>query len=174
MTTNTHSTRRRFLGQAGAAVAVPLAAAAPLGGGAREAAADTSAARLAVLEDLNAIRALQRAYAQLVNADAHEEAARLFVEPASAPRDTGVRRLVADMFAANDAVELAPDGRSATARLECTVEIETVIDGQGTLLDMLRQQGEGTRRTAEPRVLEARYVKRRDTWRIASLALSPA
>lgn len=174
MSTSDHSTRRRFFGQAGAALSAPLAAAATLAVGTRDAVADASAARLAALEDVNAIRALQRAYAQLVNSGAQDEAARLFVDPTVAPRDGRVRRLAADLFAAGDAVELAPDGRSATARLECTVEIETGIDGRGTLLEMLRQQGGGTRRTVEPRVLEASYVKRGSAWRIAGLALSAA
>jgi hypothetical protein len=174
MSTTDHSTRRRFFGQVGAALSGPLAAAAALAVGTCDAAADASATQLAALEDVNAIRTLQRAYARLVNSGAHDEAARLFVDPSVAPGDNGVRRLAADLFAAHDAVDVAPDGRSATARLECTVEIETVIDGHGTLLEMLRQQGEGTRRAVEPRVLEASYVKLGGAWRIGSLALSPA
>ncbi len=173
MTTNTVS-RRRFFRQAGAALSVPLAATAALPVEARESGADASIARLAALEHANAVRALQRTYAQLVNAGAHDQAARLFVEPAAAPRDAGLRRLAADRFSAHDIVDIAPDGRSATARLDCTVETETAIDGGYTLVDMLRQQGEGTRRAIEQRVLETAYLKCDGVWKIARLELRAA
>jgi SnoaL-like domain len=174
MSTKQVSTRRRFFGQA-VALSVPLAGAGALVRAEHETAGDDAAARLAALEDANAIRALQQAYARLVNAGAHDEAARLFVDPAAAPRDAGLRRLAADRFAAHDIVAVASDGSSATARLDCTVEIETVIDGRRyTLIDMLREQGEHTLRALEQRVLESSYEKRGGAWKIASLALRPA
>jgi hypothetical protein len=174
MSSNDVSTRRRFFGQAGAVLSAPLTATAAVAAGAQRADVDSSAARLAVLEDVNAIRALQRRYAQLVNAGAHAEAAALFAQPADAPMDASVRRLAADRFAARDVVAVASEGATATARLECTVETETAIDGAGTLVDMLRAQGEGARRTVEHHVLESSYVKRDGAWKIASLALRPA
>jgi hypothetical protein len=170
MSRNEVSTRRRFFGHAGAALAVPLAATAA----GSQTGADDSAARLAALEDANAIRALQRDYARLVNAGAHADAAQLFAEPAAAPIDANLRRLAADRFAAHDVIDVAPDGATATACFECTVEIETAIAGGYTLVDMLRVQGEGALRAVEHRALESSYVKRGGAWKIASLVLHRA
>ncbi len=172
MSSNEMSTRRRFFHHAGAALSVPLTATAALA--AQPSAADRSAARLAALEDENAIRALQREYARLVNAGAHADAARLFAEPAAAPIDASLRRIAADRFAAHDVIDVATDGATATARLECTVETETLIAGSYTLVDMLRVQGEGALRAVEHRALESKYVKRGGAWKIASLVLRRA
>ena len=70
MKTKSIATRRRFLLQAGAAMSVPLAASV-----AHAAHADDShaKARLAMLEDVDAIRALQQTYARLVNSGARDE-----------------------------------------------------------------------------------------------------
>ena len=174
MSTNEVSTRRRFFGQAGAALSVPLTATAALAGSAQQNRADDSAARLAALEDVNAIRTLQREYARLVNAGAHEDAGRLFATPSAAPIDASLRRLAADRFTAHDVIEVAPGGATATARLECTVESETAIAGSYTLVDMLREQGEAALRTVERRVLESEYVKQGGAWKIASLVLRRA
>ena len=169
MSRNEMSTRRRFFGHAGAALSVPLTATAALA--AQPSTGDGSAARLAALEDANAIRALQREYARLVNAGAHADAAALFVEPAAVPVDAGLRRLAADRFAAHDVIDVASDGATATARLDCTVETETAIAGTYTLVDMLREQGEATLRTVERRVFESSYLKRGGAWKIVGLAL---
>ncbi len=169
MSTNEMSTRRRFFGHAGAALSVPLTATAAVA--ARPSSGDGTAARLTALEDANAIRALQREYARLVNAGAHADAAGLFAEAVAAPSDASVRRLAADRFAAHDVIDVAPDGATATARLECTVETETAIAGTCTLVDMLRVQGEGALRAVEQRALESSYVKRGGAWKIASLVL---
>jgi hypothetical protein len=167
MSKNEVSTRRRFFGHAGAALAAPLTAAAA----GPQTPTDDSAARLAALEDANAIRALQREYVRLVNAGAHAEAARLFAAPAAAPIDASLRRLAADRFAAHDVIEVAADGATAAAYFECTVETETALVGSYTLVDMLRVQGEGALRAAEQRALETSYVKRGGAWKIASLVL---
>ena len=106
-----------------------------------------------------------------MNAGAHADAARLFAEPAAAPIDASLRRLAADRFAAHDVIEVAADGATATARLECTVETETALTGSYTLVDMLRVQGEGSFRAVEQRVLESRYLKRDGAWKIARLVL---
>ncbi len=169
MSTNEMATRRRFFAHAGAALSAPLTVTAALA--AQSTAGDGSAARLAALEDANAIRALQREYARLVNAGAHADAAGLFAEPAAAPIDARLRRLAADRFAAHDVIEVAPDGVTATGLLGCTVETETAIAGSYTLVDMLRVQGEGTVRAVEHRALESTYVKRDGAWKIASLVL---
>jgi hypothetical protein len=169
MSKNEVSTRRRFFGHAGAVLALPLTATA-----AQSATSDGSAARLAALEDANAIRALQREYARLVNAGAHAAAARLFADPAAAPVDASLRRLAADRFATRDVIDVAPGGATATACFECTAETETAIAGSYTLVDMLRVQGEGVLRAVERRLLESSYVKRGGAWTIAYLVLRRA
>ena len=169
MSTNEMSTRRRFFGHAGVALAVPLTATAA--SAVQPSAGDSSAARLAALEDANAIRALQREYVRLVNAGAHADAARLFAELAAAPIDTSLRRLAADRFAAHDVIEVAADGATATARLECTIETETALTDGYTLVEMLRVQGEGSLRSVEQRVLESSYLKLDGAWKIARLVL---
>jgi len=168
MSTNDVSTRRRFFGQAGAALSVPLTSTAAL---AAQPSAGDAAARLAALEGAHAIRALQREYARLVNAGAHSDAALLFSDPAAAPMDSSLRRLAADRFAAHDVIDVAADGATARAQLECTVEIVTSIAGGYTLVDMLRQQGEGALRAVEQRVLDSSYVKRSGAWKISGLTL---
>src|SRR5687768_9124436 len=134
---NSKPTRRSFFGQAGAALAAPLAATAALAGESRD--GGDVATRLAALEDTNAIRALQQRYARLVTAGAHAELAALFADPARAAVVENVRSLKPDGEAA---VTLATDG-TATARLACTVETATPIEPCGTLVDMARLQGDG-------------------------------
>jgi hypothetical protein len=170
MGTNDVSTRRRFLRVAGATLAAPAAAVA----GVPAAQRPGDDARLAALEAVEAIRTLQREYARLVNAGAHAQAARLFVTPAAAAIDETVRRLAADRFAAHERIELAQGGQAATARFECTVETATPIAGRYTLVDMLRDQGEGALRTVGRRVLDSAYVKTDGAWKIARLELRPA
>ena len=94
--------------------------------------------------------------------------------PAAAPIDASLRRIAADRFAAQDVIAVAPDGVTATACFECTVETETGIAGSYTLVDMLRLQGEGALRAVEQRSLESSYVKRGEAWKIASLVLRRA
>jgi hypothetical protein len=65
---------------------------------------------------------------------------------------------------------LADDGRSATARCACRVERETEFDGDSTLEQMARFQGQGSHRFAEERVLATEFVKGKDGWRIAARA----
>jgi hypothetical protein len=171
MSTNSHSTRRRFFLQAGAALSAPLAASAAFAAAGGDRVADDSAARLAALEAANAIRTLQQTYARLVNAGAYEQAAQLFSVPASAPIDRRVRKLTADRFGANDVIEVGVGASTATARIECSVETEMEIGPTCTLVEMARLQGEGTLRAVERRVLEGAYVKQAGVWKIARLAL---
>jgi hypothetical protein len=169
MSTKPVSTRRRFIG-AGVALSAPLAATAALAGKQDE----DAPARLAELEATNAVRALQREYARLVNAGARAQAAQLFATPAAAAIDARVSRLAADRFAMHETIDVAQDGKMASARLECVVETATALTGVYTLIDMLNAQGEGSLRATQRRVLETDYVKDNGVWRIARLALLPA
>jgi hypothetical protein len=139
------TTRRRFFGGA-AAFATPLAAAA-----ARP--YDDLAARLAALEDANAIRALLRRHVHGINAHASD-----------AP-ELHVRSVALD---ADATVDVTTDG-TATAQVLCTVETATPIAGGGTLVEIARVHGVVNRR--ERRVLLCSFVKRDGLWQVGTLEL---
>jgi hypothetical protein len=140
------TTRRTFFGGA-AVLAAPLAATAAV-------ASDDVAARLAALEDTNAIRALLQGWAQRVNAGTHAAA--------------DVCRVTLD---ADAAVAVAATG-TATARVPCTVEIATPIDGNETPVAMARLQGDGVVRRSERRVLAGTFVKRNGIWNLEQTELN--
>jgi hypothetical protein len=166
MNTKSISTRRRFFLQASAALSVPLAASTAH---AAKAVDSSASARLAALEDENAIRNLQQAYARFVNSGAHEKARGLFVSSSAARIDASVRSLATNGFGEHDAIEIAADRRSATARTHCTVGTETAIGPNCTLVEMAREQGEGVLRRSERRVLVGSYVKVGRSWKIERL-----
>jgi hypothetical protein len=153
-------TRRTFFGQAGAALAAPLAATAAVAG---EPDGGTDvAARLAALEDANALRTLQQRYVRLVNARAQAGLAALFAEPSLAMLDASIRHVAPD---ADDGLEIAADG-TATTRVACTVVTATPIESCGTLVEMARLQGDGHVERSDRRVLASSFVKRDGTWQL--------
>jgi hypothetical protein len=167
MSRKTVSTRRSFITVAGAALSAPLAAVAgtlP----AKVAEGDLLKTRLETLEDLNAIRALNRAYARHVNAGAHEQIAALFADPSDAPTDTGIHGISADGFGEDDPIEIAADRQAATACLRCTVQMEAAIGPSCPLVEMARLQGGGVVSWSEPGVFENTYVRRAGTWKFQS------
>jgi hypothetical protein len=168
-----NSARRGFLWKASAMLAAPLAVGASSATAHAAVERDTSRARLAELEDVNAIRELTRRYVRHVNAGAHDEAAALFAEPARA--DTrAARNLAADPLGGEDAIEIAASGATATARLHCTAQIETPIEPVTPLVEMARAQGGGVLKRTERGVLEATYMKRDGRWKIERLAFRAA
>jgi hypothetical protein len=144
---NRKPTRRSFFTHAGVALAAPLAATAALAES-----DDDVAARLAALEDSNAIRAVLQRYAQRVNAG---------TDPAPA---ANVRGLSLD---AEVTIEVAGDG-TATAQVPCTAYTAIPIEGCGTLVEMARLQGDGVIKHHERRMLAGSFVKRDGAWEIAS------
>ena len=172
MKTTVNSARRGFLWKASAALAAPLAVGAA-SASAHATARDTSQARLAQLEDVNAIRELTRRYVRHVNAGAHAEAAALFAKPERA--DTrAARTLAADPLGGEDTIEIAAGGTAATARLHCTAETETAIEPVTTLVAMARAQGGGVVRRSERGLLEGTYAKRDGAWKIERLSFRAA
>ncbi len=158
-----NSARRRFFWKAGAALSAPLAVVAP---NASTAEGPALEARLAMLEDLNAIRGVNLAYVRHVNAGAHREAAALFADPAQA-RLAGIRALAADPLGGDDdAIELSADGTAATARSHCTLTTETPIEPSCPLVEMARAQGGGVTKRSERGLLESAYVKVDGVWMI--------
>ena len=163
MTTKAMSTRRLFFSKAGAALSAPLAVA--TASASRE---DSEALemRLAMLEEIDAIRELHQTYARLINAQAHKEIVALFADPTRAQIDTSIRNVSSDHFAQQDVIDVATDHKTATARIHCRVQVETPIGPSCPLVEMARQQGDGVVRRAEKRVLESDYVKRGGVWKI--------
>jgi hypothetical protein len=157
---NSKPTRRTFFSHAGAALTAPLAAMAAVGG--EREVENGLAARLAALEDLHAVRALQQRYVRLVNAGARVDLAALFAEPARAALDETIRTVT---LRPDDALEVAA-GATATLRVACTVEIATPLESCGTLVEMARLQGDGIVKRSEARVLESSFVKRDGIWKI--------
>jgi len=153
--TMTVSTRRSFMTVAGAALSAPLAAAASTLPG--SVADDPLKTRLARLEDLEAIRALNHA---------------LFSDPSSAQLDPDIRAMSPVDFGAHDFIEVAADRQTATARLHVTLHTETAIGPDCPLVQMARLQGGGMVASAEPGVLENVYVRRDGTWKIQHVARS--
>jgi len=165
------STRRSFL-KGGAMLAAPLAAmGAPAAALAASADADERADRLARLEDEKAIRALHGDWMHRLSSGDRNGAARLYANDACAAAVAGIAAISPGPVGAQDALEIAADGRTARARHAATVETEAVIAPDNTLAQMLHAQGEGTVRSREARMLAADYVKTRDGgWAIAGLA----
>jgi hypothetical protein len=169
MKTTVNSARRGFLRKAGAALAAPLAVCGASSSARAPGDRDASQARLAQLEDVNAIRELTRSYVRHVNTGAHGEAAALFAQPAHADARFALTALAADPLGGEDAIEIAASGTTATARLHCTAEIETPIEPVTPLVAMARAQGGGVLRRSERGVLDGTYVKRDGGWKIERL-----
>jgi hypothetical protein len=150
------SSRRSFMRKTGAALSVPLAAAGAVVELRATGEDDPIAARLAGLEDAHAIRTLNQAFAQQVNAGtAHT----LGIDPA-------IGNVVAEDFGARDAIEVALDRQTATGVMHCTVTIETAIGPSCPLVEMAREQGGGVVRRSESGVFEYLYARRDGVWSI--------
>jgi hypothetical protein len=155
--TKTAATRRSFIALAGAALSAPVAAAAATLP--HRVAEDPLQARLAHLEDLNEIRALNQA---------------LFSDPSSAQLEPDIRAISPVDFGQHDVIEVAVDRQTATARLSVTVHTETAIGPECTLVEMARLQGGGMIARAEPAVLENAYVRTDGVWKILRSTHRPA
>jgi hypothetical protein len=162
-----------FFGHAGVVLAAPLAISPALAADSAGEQGDGVAARIAELENVNAIRALQRAYARLLNAGAHDELVALFTDPAAVVIDARVVSIAEHGFSERDVVELGSDG-TAIAHFHCTVETSHAIGPDCTLVEMARLQGEGFVKRTERRVLESAYVQRHGVWKIERAAFRPA
>lgn len=170
MSSRVVSTRRRFFTKTGAALTAPLAFATAGASENRNQENAALKARLAELEDANAIRELQLSYFRHVNIGAREAAAVLFADPARASFDDSIRGLSAEALD----VDVAADGSTGASRIRCTVSLETPIEPRCPLVDMAREQGGGVVRWSERRVLETVYVKQGGVWKIERLAYRPA
>jgi hypothetical protein len=160
----TNKTRRSFIAVAGAALSAPVAAAAATLPGRIE--PDPLALRLARLEDVNEIRALNQAYLRHAADGARDAMAALFADPSHAAIDRHMCGVSPAGFGEHDVIEIAEDRQTATARVHVTVHTRTALDPDCTLVEMAQAQGEGVLRAALPAVLEHTYVRRGGVWKI--------
>ncbi|HET8698411.1 MAG TPA: hypothetical protein VFO94_13040 [Gammaproteobacteria bacterium] len=167
--------RRRFMWKAGTALAAPVAVAVPPASGAA-AVSHVAAleARLALVEDQNAIRDVARTFVRYVNGAPRAEAelAPLCVDTC-APRLRGVRSLTPDPNGADDTIEIAGDRHTATAQLCYSAQTERPIEPASPLVEMARAQGGGVHRQTERGVLEGSFVKVDGVWKIDRAAFRP-
>ncbi|GEM_PF-3188279 len=180
------STRRAFLGRAGAVLCGPVAIAAAGAAGlartdarARAAEAERGAsgmaileARLANLEDRNAIRELHQRYVRHLNEHAFGEGAYgrlldLFTDDATVQVESHARWV--EDGSHRDVIVVAPDRHSAAARFHGLVEVEAPLPAVSPLIEMARQQGQGVARWWERGVHEAEFARIGGRWRIAQL-----
>jgi hypothetical protein len=172
MATESSATRRRFFGQAGAALSAPLAAGIGVTGTASAAEHELSA-RVARLEQAEAIRDLARRLARYLNAG-DSRLAGLFVDPRSVTALDGIRSLAATELGDGERLEIADDGQSARAAFIVAVETQRALEGHSTLIEMARAQGDGFVCRSERRVLALDYARLADGWRIRALEFGRA
>jgi len=190
------SSRRRFVRTAGAVLSATAAAAVSV-----PASADggpTLEARLARLEDAEAIRRLHLAWLAGINDRAWVKALALFAADAEVQfaggafvgREYGIRRLFVEHFGRSlddarpepvltslqsrdphlDQISVAPDRRTATACYRSTAHAATALEPDCTLAEMAILQGGGTVTSVESGEVHATYVRDGRAWRIARLA----
>jgi hypothetical protein len=147
-------------------LAAPLTAAAP----AAVLADHGLKSRLARLEDEAAIHKLHQNWLRQINGT---EAPVVAALKGVAPHEA-LRNLAPDHVDEPDAINIASDGKSATGRFHCVVEIETAIPQDCTLAQMAHAQGDGFVRRTEHRILNVEYVKMPGCWSIASAQVASA
>lgn len=167
MAGNNMSTRRNFL-KVGALLSAPLAAAP-----AAAFANDELKARVARLEDEAAIRELHQTWLRRLNAGSASDAALAITDAGGAGADQ-ICSIGAHHAGPLDEIKIGPDGKSATGRFHCMVELETALARDCTFAQMAHLQGGGFVRRTEKRVLDARYVKSADGWSVVSVELAKA
>lgn len=187
MSKGTVASRRSFFVGAGALASAPIAAAAAYGLDGDHRTGTEIERRLAELEDLNAIRALEQDFVHRLGARGQSGAGlqsgrgvdsstgNLCVDPAGAgASEEPISSVVPDVAAGSHGITVAPDGRSAVSTTPCSVELDTPLAPDCTLVEMARQQGEGYVRSSEHRVLVNEYVKVQGLWKRRRSSWLPA
>ena len=169
MTAKSMTSRRSFL-KSGALVAAPLAVVATPAAAAF--AHDGSKARLMRIEDERAIEALNRAFLRTFNAAGAKRTGEFFASGKAPKLARGMTGLALDAAAEPERFELSEDGARASARYAVTADFAHALEGEGTLVEMARLQGNGPVRLSEARTLVADYVKRAEGWTIERLRLT--
>lgn len=159
MTKRGNTDRRSFL-KSGAVLAAPVAALSPVAA----LADDGSKARLARLEDERAIGELHRDFLGRINRRDGGEARELVAG------GENISEVVPDPKADTDSLVLAEDGSSALGRYPCRLKRQVHFTGDSTIEQMARLQGTAFANHEERRVLETRFIRRKDGWAITKAA----
>lgn len=183
--TDSKTSRRRFFTQGGAALGAGVAATV----GASALSPGDPMKKLRELEDREAIRQLHLAFTNLIEQQAYAAAAELFDEQAHLDLNgvsaTGKRAIVQQLSNRNaaafhrayrqsisqqsDTVALSDDDAHASATFNIEVELCTPLPDDCTAATMARLQGNVGDVRWESGRFEAKYVKTRHQWKIASL-----
>jgi len=178
--------RRSFIWKAGAAMSAVVASAA---GGFSKSGVD----RGNMLKDANAVRSLHRTYEARLHQGRYDEVSDLFAEKAEVVYNgglfkgqKGLRRLYCNLFRSGmtgkkiepapgfeidavDTVEIAGDGKAATGSFPYSIQAGTPMQGDSSLVDMARLQGEGIRKWWEGGTYKVTYIKAGKGWKIRRL-----
>jgi hypothetical protein len=168
--------RRTFIRNAGAALSATVAASTAAVSSEPTSDPDTRPAE-------DEIRRLHHTFVERLNGRRYDEVRELFARAETQPlrvahfdRDLpeGVRPPVHDYLVGHeqhlDTIEVAPDTRSATARFHCLTRMEAEWSPTLPLIEMARQQGQGTIQWWESGVLETTYVRSASGWQISRLS----
>lgn len=166
MSTTSETSRRAFL-KTGAIVAAPLAA---VGVPVAALAADGSKAKLARLEDERAIGELHGKLLRHLHAG--NAPAELFARGNPPRIEAGVRSIVPDHSAQPEGLAFSHDGQRASQRQPVNVEIAQELEGDGTLIQMARLQGNTLALAVLPKTLVAQYVRTASGWAIEDIAFA--
>jgi hypothetical protein len=196
----TKSSRRAFFLSGGAALGAGVATTVGAAALTREAPAPLDEQlkllrqQLEGVEDREAIRRLHLAFTTLVEQQSYEAAAELFDDHAhldlsgvSATGSPAIRQLFADQYRHQraaaihsayrqsssqhrDAMTVSDDRGQATATFHVEVELCAPLRGDCTAAKMARLQGNVADRRWEAGRFEAKYVKTRGQWKMASLS----
>jgi hypothetical protein len=149
------TTNRRAFLKSSALLAAPLAVVAVPAGAAL--ADDGSAARLARIEDERAIEALHRAFLREAGATTLKKR-----------KGQTIKRIEPDHEADPAPVEFADDGKRATVRYRCALELASEHRGHTTIEQMARLQGNAADVRRKRCVIVAQYHKRGGAWALQS------
>jgi hypothetical protein len=162
------SSRRSFL-KAGAVLSAPLAV---LPGAAL--AGNGAGARLARLEDENAIRSLHQNWLRGINASTAGNAGLEGMKAATLAPGEKVCGISADLAGPPDAIVIGANGSTARGQFHCAVEVEAPLAKDCTLGQMAHLQGGGFVRRTEARVLTVDYAKTNRGWSVTQRRLAAA
>jgi hypothetical protein len=170
----TRSSRRAFFLKGGAVLGTGVATAAGAAAITPDEQSKQLRQQLGSLEDREAIRQLHLAFMTFIENQRYEAAAALFDEQASG-KDS-IRELFAThstyrqkLSQQKDAVTLSEDRLQAAATFHVDVEVCTPLEADCTAAEMARLQGNVADRRWEAGRFEAKYVKTRGEWKVASL-----
>jgi SnoaL-like domain len=192
--TRSRNSRRDFFLQGGAAMGAGMATAVGATGAADPSRPSTAAEQqLALWQAREAIRQLHLAYAGLMESQRFEAAVDLFAERAElqlsgacATGKPAIRQLLTEQYRqptaptlhcayrpnpqqALDTLTVSDNGLEATATLHVDVALGTALQGDSTIAQMARLQGQLADRRWESGIIDAKYVQTDGQWQIAAL-----